>query len=390
MTPGGGTFPEASADFRIPADVHYLNCAYMSPLHPEVEAVGVAALGRKRAPWAIGSDAFFTESGLLRSRFAELVGSSDPSRVAILPSVSYGVAIAARNAGEVRGRKIIVLRDQFPGNVYAWKALEEREGARLHFVDPPSPKTGDPGRGEGWNRRILEAIDRDTAVVALAPVHWTDGTRFDLEAIGSRAREVGALFVVDGTQSVGAQPIDLKKLAVDALVVAGYKWLMGPYSVAAGWFGPRFDGGIPLEEGWIAREGSEDFRNLVNYRDGYQPGAIRFDVGERSNFTLVPMMVRALELVLEWTPERIAAHAGALNRFLAHALVERGYRVEEEVWRARHILGVGMPAGVDPGAVRDGLEGAKVFASLRGGALRISPHLYNGQADAEALLAALP
>jgi len=59
---------------------------------------------------------------------------------------------------------------------------------------------------------------------------------------------------------------------------------------------PRHQQGRPLEHNWIVRAGSENFAGLVNYRDEMQPGARRFDVGERSNFALMPMARR-------WHPE---------------------------------------------------------------------------------------
>ena len=132
-------------------------------------------------------------------------------------------------------------------------------------------------RARKWNERVLEAIGDDTAIVALCQVHWTDGTLFDLEEVGTRCREVGAALVVDGTQSVGALPFDVGRIRPDALVCAGYKWLMGPYSIGAAYFGPRFDGGTPLEEAWLAREGSDDFPRLVDYTDTYRPGAARYE-----------------------------------------------------------------------------------------------------------------
>ncbi len=127
------------------------------------------------------------------------------------------------------------------------------------------------GHGEGWNSRIIEAIDADTALVALPHVHWTDGTQFDLVEIGRRAREVGAALVVDGTQSVGALPFDVQIVQPDALICSAYKWLLGPYSIALGYFGSRFDNGVPLEETWLGRLGSEDFTKLINYQSQYHP-----------------------------------------------------------------------------------------------------------------------
>jgi selenocysteine lyase/cysteine desulfurase len=155
------------------------------------------------------------------------------------------------------------------------------------------------------------------------------------------------------------------------------------------YFGPRFDDGIPLEETWIARKGSEDFKGLVEYVDEYQPGAVRFDVGERSNFVLVPMQVASLKLVLEWKPEAIQRYTEDLTRDMLVEAAELGYGVEEPAYRSPHLFGVRMPAGLDLRAVRDALARKNVIVSLRGSSLRVSPHLYNDSGDVEALLEVL-
>lgn len=371
--------------FSLPPGLHYLNCAYMSPLPLAVEKEGFRGIVRKRDPSLLAPEDFFQESEEVRRLFARLVNAPDPASVAILPSVSYGIGVAARNTPLTSGQNIVLLHEQFPGNVYGWRRLAWERGAQIKVVGP-----GDEGpRGRSWNERILEAIDRNTGVIALAPVHWTDGTVFDLESIGARAREVGAALVVDGTQSVGALPFDVQELKPDALIVAGYKWLLGPYSIGVGYFGPRYLDGVPLEETWIAREGSQDFRALVDYKNGYQPGAVRFDVGERSNFILVPMLVAALRLVLEWGPERIQAYARELSRDLLEEASTLGYAVEEAPYRVDHLFGLRMPKGLDMERLKGALQRENVSTSLRGSALRISPHLYNDVEDVEALRRAL-
>lgn len=371
--------------FSLPPDLHYLNCAYVSPLPRVTEEAIVAGLRKKRVPTQISRDDFFRDSDRIRQLFARLVNVADPSRVALLPAASYGVAAAARNLPVESGQNLVLTHEQFPGNVYAWRRLGSESGAELRTVGPPDG----PGRASGWNERLLNAIDRDTAVVTLAHVHWTDGTRFDLVEVGRRCREVGAGLVVDGTQSVGALPFDVKEIQPDALIVAGYKWLLGPYSVGYGWLGPRFDDGIPLEETWIGREKSEDFQNLVNYRDAYQPGALRYDVAERSNFALLPVAVASMEMVSRWRPERIQRYCRDLTADMLSEAAELGFSVEEEPWRAGHLFGVRMPAGLDLTGLRDALEKRNVVASLRGTALRLSPNVYNDSADITALLEGL-
>ncbi len=373
--------------FSLPDDEHYLNCAYMSPLATAVEAAGVAGVARKRVPSRLSTSDFFTEVGRARELFARLVNAPDPSRIAIIPAASYGLAIAARNLPVGAGQNIVVTHEQFPANVHAWRKLAGATGGvELRTVHPPDDAVG---RGREWNSRLLAAIDSHTAIVALGHVHWTDGTKFDLEAVGRRAREVGAALVVDGTQSVGALPFDVAAIQPDVLVCATYKWLMGPYSLGFAYLGPRFDEGEPLEETWIGRAGSENFKDLVNYRDDYQPGAVRYDVGERTNFALMPMAIAALEQVLEWQPARIQTYCAALTGDLVARVGALGYHVEDLGYRGAHLFGLRAPASADITAIGERLRAQRVHVSLRGSAIRVSPHVYNDQQDIDALVAAL-
>jgi selenocysteine lyase/cysteine desulfurase len=375
------------AEFSLPHGLHYLNCAYMGPLPRVAQEAGFAGILRKADPanGIVAAD-FFNDSSEVRRLFAALIHADNDSRVAIIPAVSYAVATVARNTPLAAGQNIVVCAEQFPSNLYTWRKAAKKCGAELRVVAAPDREEG---RGAEWNARVLDAIDADTAIVSLPHVHWTDGTRFDLVAIGRRARGAGAVLVIDGTQSIGALPIDVREIQPDALVCAGYKWLLGPYAIGAAYFGPRFDDGDPLEENWIARRGSEDFQRLVDYQDEYAPGAVRYDVGERSNFILLPMFVAALRMILELTPERIQQYC----RCLVAGPVERaralGFLVEEEGSRAAHLFGVRAPPGLDLKRLHHALLQRKVFVSLRGSALRVSPNVYNDEGDLDALVAVL-
>ena len=373
--------------FALPLGLHYLNCAYMAPLAHRVRTAGIAGIDRRAAPQLIGPRDFFEESDLVRCLFSRIINSPDPNRIAIVPSVSYGLATVARNVRAAAGDNIVVLDEQFPSNVYTWRRLCAERGLTLRTVSPPPHQAG--GRAGEWNARVLTAIDRRTAVVAVPQVHWTDGTLFDLEHIGQRARACHALFVVDGTQSVGAFPFDIQRIQPDALVCAGYKWLLGPYSTGLAYYGRVFDDGTPLEEGWITRRDSDVFADLVRYRDDYQGAAVRYDVGERSNFTLLPMLAAALELVLQWTVPAIQDYCRALTAEVTETLRERGYWIEEDTWRGSHLFGVRPPDTGHTAALSSRLSARQVTVSLRGDAIRVAPHLYNDGGDIRALFDAL-
>ncbi|UCG87311.1 MAG: aminotransferase class V-fold PLP-dependent enzyme [Gemmatimonadota bacterium] len=372
--------------FSLPQDLHYLNCGYMSPLPINVEEAGIAGIRRKRVPSDIESRDFLAGIEAIREKFASLVGLSGPERIAVIPSVSYGLATAARNLPVAASQNIVILARQFPSNVYVWRRLAASSGAELRTATPPSEGAQ---RARRWNERLLDIIDSHTAIVALGQVHWTDGTLFDVAAIAARCREVGAALVLDGTQSVGALPFDVELIRPDALVCAGYKWLMGPYSIGVAYFGPRFDGGTPLEETWLARVGSDDFPRLIQYQDAHRPGAARYEPGEVSNFTLVPMLAAALDLIAGWGVAEIQAYCCWLTESLAAEVRALGFEAEDSEWRAGHLVGLRMPGGIDPWPIQAELTARRIAVSLRGDVLRVSPHVYNDRADIGALTEAL-
>jgi selenocysteine lyase/cysteine desulfurase len=242
--------------FNIPPDIAYFNGAYMSPQLKTVEIAGMEALQRKGRPFDISVEDFFSPVQRLKTSFAQLINTSEPDRIAILPSVSYGLAQVVNNIKAPAGSNIVLMEEQFPSNYYSWKRLAEQQNISLRVVSAPE---GFP-RSKAWNDAILANIDQHTVAVSMGHVHWADGTLFDLETISQKAKSVGALLVIDGTQSVGALPFDLARIQPDALICGGYKWLMGPYSIGLGYFGPAFDDGVPIEENWINRKNSADFK----------------------------------------------------------------------------------------------------------------------------------
>ena len=365
--------------FEIPDDVAYLNCAYMSPQLRSVRKVGEDAVGRKSRPWEITPADFFEGSEEARRLFAELV-RGDAEGVAIIPSASYGLATAAANVRVAEGESIVVLEEQFPSNVYPWRDLAGRTGAELVTVTRPAD--------HDWTAAVLERINGRCAVVAVPNCHWTDGSVLDLARVGEAAREAGAALVVDATQSLGAHPLNVSEVRPDFLVSAAYKWMLGPYSLGFMYVGEGYRGGTPLEQTWLGREGSDDFASLVEYRDAYAPGARRYDVGERSNFVLLPMAMQAMRHLLEWGVANVAETLAGLTGLVEAEAIGRGMRAVPAAGRVGHMIGLGLDPGVPKDlAVR--LAGEGVFVSVRGRSLRVSPHLYNTERDVKKLFEAL-
>ena len=365
--------------FEIPEEVAYLNCAYMSPQLRSARVVGERAVARKSRPWEITPSDFFEDAEKSRALFARLVGG-EPDGVALVPSVSYGIGVAAANVPVREGERILILEDQFPSNVYPWRELAKRTGTRL--VTVPRPDDHD------WTSVVVDLLDEGTAVVAVPNCHWTDGSLLDLGRVGESARRVGAALVVDGIQSLGAHPFDVREVRPDFLVASAYKWLLGPYGIGFLYAGERWREGTPIEHNWINRRGSEDFSRLVGYQDAFQPGARRYDVGERSNFALLPMANEALRRILDWGVDNVSETIGELTGLIEREAKDRGIEAIPAERRARHIVGLKLGSAV-AGDLAARLAGENVFVSVRGESARVSPHLYNTERDVERLFAAL-
>lgn len=269
-----------------------------------------------------------------------------------------------------------MIHQEFPSNVYAWIELAHRNGAEVVFVQRQI--------GEGWTDALLRKIDGRTAIIAAPQCHWTDGSRVDLVKIGQRAREVGAALVLDVSQSMGASVLDINAVQPDFLVSVGYKWMLGPYSLAYMYVAPKWREGDPIEYSWLTRAGAEDFSKLVDYTEGFRPGARRFDMGEFSQFVNTPMAIAALRQLIAWTASEIEKSIGVHTSRIAKEAVTLGFDVFPPEQRSAHMIGIRRRNGIPQGLPK-ALADAQVYVSVRGDSIRIAPHVYTTDADLDRL-----
>ncbi|WP_291843970.1 aminotransferase class V-fold PLP-dependent enzyme [Maricaulis sp.] len=365
--------------FELPRDTCYLNAAYMGPMPRKAVAAGQDSYARKGQPWHYQVQAdFFDAPETLRDRAAHLFGTS-ANDLALVPAASYGLATAARNLAPDAKSEILVLAEQFPSNVYVWRELAAEHGARLRTVSRSD--------SQSWTEAMLAAISTATSIVACPHVHWADGGALDLAAISDAARRQGAALVLDLTQSLGVMPFDLSAIQPDFAVAAAYKWLLGPYAMGFLYVAPHHQDGEPLEQNWIVRDKAEDFARLVDYADDHAIGARRFDMGERSNFQLVPAAIASTDAMLDWGADALSATLGANNRSLADRLAPLGLR-ETTPDRAAHYLSLSLPDGAPANLVAE-LASQKIYVSQRGDRMRITPHVYNDEADFDRFVSVL-
>lgn len=362
--------------FDIPRDVCYLNAASYSPLPKATQEAGRAAVGRKGRPWTLDPGLQRQQVERARKAAAALI-NADPEDVAVVSSISYGVATAAKCLEVPRGTRVLLLKDDHSSPALEWMARAQSEGFVTEAID-----RADDG---DWTRAVLAAIERPGAApVALASIsslHWSDGGVIDLDRVAAALRRQGAALLVDATQGVGAMRFDVRRLDPDFLAFPTYKWTLGPYGRAFLYVARRRQGGVPLEQTGFARRGVAADREPPYLKDtSYIDGARRFDMGERDYFISLEMASIGMEMIDAWGADAITGRLRMLTGRLADGLRNSGVLMLDEQYRAPHILSLAFPKGM-PADLVQRLAAERVYAAPRLGRLRISPHVYNDEAD---------
>jgi len=209
----------------------------------------------------------------LPTEVGDLLGGilrAEPGAVSMHENVTLAqaVALSALDFAPPRARLVCTAED-FPSLLYLYEGLGRR-GAEIVRV---------PAR-EG--RRIEEsdvvaAIDERTAVVAISQVLFRTSQLLDLAPIVRRAREAGAITLIDAYQAVGTVPVDVQALGVDLVTGGSVKWLCGGPGAGYLYATPRVRARLePALTGWMAHERPFDFDPGPMQRDG---GARRFWTG---------------------------------------------------------------------------------------------------------------
>jgi selenocysteine lyase/cysteine desulfurase len=369
--------------FEMPREICYLHSAYYSPLPLRTLEAGRAAVGRKGTPWTLDANFAGQQHERARTAAARLI-QADPADIALISSISYGVATAAKVLTVGRGTRVIVLEDDHSSPVLEWHARAQAQGFAVETVRRPDH--GD------WTSAVLAAIERSGAppvsLASISSVHWSDGGLIDIEKVGAALRKQSAAFLVDATQSAGVLAMDVTRLDPDFVIFPTYKWLLGPYGRAFLYVARRHQQGIPLEQ---TSGGRRDVRaeNAVYFTDiSYVPDARRFDMGERDHFISLEMASIGMEMMAEWGAAAIAQRLSMLTERIAEGMRHIGVSVPARHIRAPHILSLGFANGMPKGLI-EGLASEGIYVAARLGRMRVSPHVYNDEEDADRFAAAL-
>jgi cysteine desulfurase/selenocysteine lyase len=338
-------------------------------------AEGETALAAYFTDKSVGSPGrrhFHVEEERAQSAVARLLGAH-PEDVALISCCSEAVNVLANSIHWKPGDEVLISDLEFPSGALAWLRLRDR-GVILRVL--PSEE------GRISLKSFHEAIGKNTRVVYVSHVSYKTGTRLPfLLELSKAAHEIGALFVVDATQSLGRLPVTVD--GIDFLVASGYKWLLGVHGLSVVYMSPSLrDRLAPGALGWYS------VRNLFT-PDRFEQYALKPGAGwimcGMPAFPSIYVLRRSVEFLLELGVDRIDAELRPLVAQLRQGIEELGFHLitPPDTQYASGIVSFSHP---DCERIAVELEERNVIVWAGDGRVRASLHLYNDRSDIERYL----
>jgi selenocysteine lyase/cysteine desulfurase len=197
----------------------------------------------------------------------------------------------------------------------------------------------------------------------------------------------GALLAVDSAQTAGAVALDWATLGVDAVMMSGYKWLLGPYGSGAMWVRPEVrDSLVNVNGNWTALAVATDLdRVMREIPREYTPHGRMLDVGESASYLNLSYFSAGLEYLLSIGVANVEAHHRALQDRLVAALAGMPLRplTTLDAPHRSPLLMFDAEPGIDLGRLAADLAQRQVYVSVRTGRLRVSPGIWSDESDVE-------
>ncbi|MEP6906524.1 MAG: aminotransferase class V-fold PLP-dependent enzyme [Pseudoxanthomonas sp.] len=367
---------DAAGKFVRASETLTLDSASQGPRLRAVLDAGQAALVAGTAPWMLPFTEWEARIEALRSLAADTLFESDTEGVAMVPSVAFALATAARNLPLLTGDVVLVLDAQFPSNLLPWQQRGVETGARVVAAQRRE--------GQGWTDALMRAWDATPGVrvVSVPQAHWHDGALLDIDRVAARAQQEQVALVLDLSQSLGAMPARLAQWQPDFVASVGHKWLLGPHGLAWLWVAPRWRvQGASLDQHWQARDAGDDWVFPADAAPPCRRGARRFDAGGVADPLRLAMSAAALGQVQAWGVENISRRLGQLTASLDHALDAHGLEAWKTPGHAPHFTALRAPDERQLDRAADALHQHGLICTRRAGLLRIAPHLHADEMD---------
>ena len=207
-------------------NLSYANVATTSPAAHKVSTEWANSLARGGAAEFDGLE---EQNGMMPLRkAASRLLSCHPSDIFCGSSATEMMSSVAWAVMPPKHTNVVSTKAAFPSTVYPWSRVAMATGAEIRLA----PYNHDNYYTQPQD--ILNLIDHNTSVVVLSHVEYITGQKYNIPQFADAAHSVGALLMIDATQSMGMIPLNAKQSKADVIVASGYKWLRGTFGAAVG------------------------------------------------------------------------------------------------------------------------------------------------------------
>ena len=360
-------------------NLSYANVATTSPKAHEIATEWAESLARGGAA---EFDADAEKNGMIPLRTATSKLLQCPiSDICVSSSATEILCSLAWAISPKEGKNIVSTKASFPSTVYPWKRVSEEFGAEIRLAQHDENYYTKP-------EDIFGLIDKNTAVVTISHVEYACGQRYDLNSFAKAAHDVGALFIVDATQSMGMVPINAPDTGADAIVASGYKWLRGTYGAAVGYISPKLQS---LSPGIIGFRSHKDIWNMKAERLEYPEDASRFEF-TTIHFGAALGLATSIDEINDIGIQNVWEYDLKLTDSLIEGVLDLGLKIASSTDEQERssIISIRMPSSFDTAEVVKKLQDEYgILTTNRSGFLRVSPHIDNNSKEIDFFLDAL-
>ncbi len=322
----------------------------------------------------------------VREKVAAFLGA-EPAEIAFTRNATEANATVASGLTFLKpGDEVIFETHAHPGGAIPWMSRQNQQGIVVKAFEP------DAGSAAGNLERIEALITPRTRVIQVSHLTAPTGIVMPVDDIAQLARDRGIWFHIDGAQSAGAFPFNLKAIGCDSYGTSGHKWLGATHGTGMLYIRKdRLDEVMPTDVGAYSDNGTFDIPSVLEYNES----AVRYECGTR-DVTSILGIGAAVDFMNGIGMDRVAAYGKDLGLYLHERLEE--------------INGVAVLTPADP-AMRAGMTTFRtesvpydeVYRKLAGdhklrcrivterglNAIRVSTHIFNNKEECDRVIEAV-
>jgi selenocysteine lyase/cysteine desulfurase len=364
-------------EYGFAAGLTYLNTASLGPTPRSIREVMDEAwteLETNPVRMAYGQGGVLAKTDDARGQVAHLLGCAADDLL-LTRSTTDAMNILAAGTRLSEGDRVLTTDQEHEGGTYCWTSLARRRGVVVDVI-PITPEDHDAA---AIVSRFAAGLRPTTRVISVSHVISATGHRMPVEEIAALARSRGLVCVVDGAQAWGQIPVDVKAIGCHAYATTGHKWMMGPKGCGILYLSPE----------------AHEVIQPVQLEDGH-----RF-VSNSTGVGCLPLAIglgAAAEAMRKRGVERVAAHNMAL-RDRAYEGLARLPGLKLASAPPGHPMGTALvaarlPDRLDSNLFRQAMHDrhrvvVKMAEKRWFNGFRLSPHLFNTEADVDRALAAI-